>query len=428
MITGKRLDEGKELTMYENINSFLSPKYIYIPLASGNDKDITILTKKGDYVYKGSIIAKSKGNFRIPIHSSVSGIVKDIVEKYYLDGEICKYIKIENDFKEQTVASKKVKDKISHYSKEEFIKILQNCGIIGMGGAGFPTYVKYNTNRKINTLIVNAVECGPYVTADYVLMKEKTEEILESIDAVMEINEIKEAIIAIKKTNPSLIEHFKNYLGTYPKIKVIGVSDYYPIGWERLLINKLKKVDYHLLPLEKGIVVNNVSTMYAIYEALKFNRPIFERVVTFTGENLNNPQNMLVRIGTDINDIINHLGGPKNTKNFSIIAGNPMTGFDIPNGDFAITANLNCVLVLNEQKNYEISKCMRCGKCTDICPVHISPVLIKDNLSNEKKLKSLKPKRCIECGLCSYICPSKLNIRESVVMAKHKVYEKGKKK
>ena len=419
MIVGKKLDFGKELSKYNKVNTFLKPKYIYIPLVSGSDKNITIVAKKGDYVYKGSIVGKSKGNFRIPIYSSVSGIVLGYEEKSYLDGTKVKCIKIENDFKEQTLSNSRAVNKISKYSKEDFIKVLQECGVIGLGGAGFPTYVKYNTDKKIDTLIVNAVECEPYITSDYVLVNDKLEEVLEAMDAVIEINGIKEGIIAIKKSNSDLIKRFSNYLGTYPKIKVVGVDNIYPAGWERSIITKVKGVDYHSLPLEKGIVVNNVSTMYAIYEALKYHKPLVERIVTFTGESLKSPQNVLVKNGTLVTDITEYLGGTINN-DYLLIAGGPMMGSDIEDKDLVITANLNCVL-LKEPLEDIIVNCMRCGKCTNVCPAHLSPVLIKDNLDNVKKLCKLKAKRCIGCGLCSYVCPSKIRLRELVGEAKKKI-------
>ena len=419
MIVGKKLDFGKELSKYNKVNTFLKPKYIYIPLVSGSDKNITIVAKKGDYVYKGSIVGKSKGNFRIPIYSSVSGIVLGYEEKSYLDGTKVKCIKIENDFKEQTLSSSRAVNKISKYSKEDFIKVLQECGVIGLGGAGFPTYVKYNTDKKIDTLIVNAVECEPYITSDYVLVNDKLEELLEAMDAVIEINGIKEGIIAIKKSNSDLIKRFSNYLGTYPKIRVVGVDNIYPAGWERSIITKVKGIDYHSLPLEKGIVVNNVSTMYAIYEALKYHKPLVERIVTFTGESLKSPQNVLVKNGTLVTDIIEYLGGTINN-DYLLIAGGPMMGSDIEDKDLVITANLNCVL-LKEPLEDIIVNCMRCGKCTNVCPAHLSPVLIKDNLDNVKKLCKLKAKRCIGCGLCSYVCPSKIRLRELVGEAKKKI-------
>ena len=413
MAIGMKLDLGKELTRYNNIETFINPKYVYIPLVSGRDKNITIVVKKGDYVYKGSIVGKSKGTFRIPIYSSVSGIVVDFVEQRYLDGELVKCVKIENDFKEQLLNKEVRKNKINRYSKEEFIKVLQNCGVIGMGGAGFPTYVKYNTDKKINTLIINAVECEPYITADYVLIKEQMDEILEAMDAVMEINGIKEGIIAIKKSERELIKQFNNYLGTYPKIKVVGVSNIYPNGWERQLINLVKKVDYHILPLERGIVVNNVSTMYAIYEALKYQRPLFERIITFTGEQLNKPCNVLVKIGTSILDVISYLEGTKN-KDYLLIAGGPMMGSEIHDKKLVVSANLNCVLAKDICDKEDVNVCIRCGKCTTVCPAELSPVLIKDNIDKIKNLKKLKVKRCVECGLCSKVCPSKINLLEII--------------
>lgn len=422
MAIGVKLDLGKEITKYSNLENFTNPKYVYIPLVSGNDKNITLVVKKGDYVYKGSIVGKSKGNFRIPIHSSVSGIVVDFVEKRYLDGELVKCVKIENDFKEQFVNKEVKKNKINRYSKEDFIKILQNCGVIGMGGAGFPTYVKYNTDKKINTLIVNAVECEPYITSDYALINEKMDEILEAIDAVMEINSIKEGIIAIKKSEKELIKKFNNYLGTYPKIKVVGINNIYSNGWERKLINIIKHIDYHILPLEKGIVVNNVSTMYAIYEALKYQKPLFERFVTFSGKNLNKPCNVLVKVGTLAVDVLEFLEGPKN-KDYLLIAGGPMMGNEITDKKLVISSNLNCVLVDNICNKEDINVCIRCGKCTNVCPVHLSPVLIKDHVEQSEKLKKLKATRCMECGLCSYVCPSKIKIREIVKQGKEKVRE-----
>lgn len=422
MIVGKKIDIGKELSGYSEIETFLDPKYVYVPLVSGSDKNITVVVKKGDYVYKGSIVGKSKGNFRIPIHSSVSGIVVDFVERYYQDGKLIKCVKIENDFKEQTAYKQEKKNNINRYSKEDFIKKLQSCGVIGQGGAGFPTYVKYNTDRKIQTLIVNAVECEPYITTDYILARDKKEEILEAIDAIMEINGIKEGIIAIKKCYPDLIKQFQNYLGTYPKIKIAKVDNIYPMGWERTLITKVKHVDYNNLPLEKGIVVNNISTIYAIYEALKYNKPVIDRMITFTGEGLNNPKNIIVKVGTSVEEIIEKIGGKKE-ENCLVIAGGPMMGNAIEEGDLVVTSNLNCVFVREHKIKEQIEMCMRCGKCADVCPAHLSPVLIKDNLSNVKKLKKLKATRCIECGLCSYICPSKIELRGRVIEAKKRIKE-----
>ena len=419
MITGLKIPKRKKMSIKEKVGVYNKMKYVYIPLISGNDTNITISVKKGDYVYKGSIVGKRKGNFRIPIHSSISGTVVDYEEKYTSNGKKVKCIVIENDFLD-AIEKEYENNDITKYTKKEFLKTIQECGIVGMGGSGFPTYVKYNIDKKINTLIINAVECEPYITSDFVLIREKCEEILEAIDAVREINNIDEAIIAIKESNTELKEIIDNYIGTYLKIKVTLVPDLYPMGWEKSLVKFIKKVDYERLPMEKGIIVNNVSTMYAIYEALKYKKPLTERIVTFTGENLKRPQNVMVKLGTSTSEIIKKVGG-LNKKEVTYVSGGPMMGTSIPTDDIIININDNCILVLDKVEEDIESTCMRCGKCVDNCPAKLSPVLIKEALNNKDKLKKLEPMRCIECGLCSYICPAKINLREKVRLAKEKL-------
>ena len=398
------------------------PTKVYIPLISGNDTDITILVNKGEYVYKGSIVGKRKGNFRIPIYASVSGTVLDFEEKTCFNGQRVKCVVIENDFKEKIEQKVNVKRIINKYTKEEFISILKENGIVGLGGAGFPTYVKYEP-KKINTLIVNAVECEPYITADYILAKQKCEEILEAIDAILEINKIDEAIIAIKKENSDLKQIFDNFIGTYLKIKIRLVSNIYPMGWERLLIKEVTGKTYADYPSEDGIVVNNISTIYAIYEALKYNKPLLERIVTFSGENLEHPHNVLVKIGTQASEVLEQL---KMKPNSVIVAGGPMMGTKVD--DLVISANLNCVLALEDKITFSTS-CLGCGKCVSVCPVKLSPVLIMKNKQKKdrdiKKLEKLHPEKCIECGLCSYICPAKLFVRQRVKDAKN-IMKEGK--
>lgn len=424
MIARTKIDVGKELTKNKSLGFFSRPKYVYIPLVGNKEQNVTTVVKKGDYVYKGSIVAKTKGTIRLPIHSSVSGTVIDFIEKKYIDGTLVKCVVVENDFKEKTEEKQVARKYINDYTKEEFINRLQECGIVGMGGSGFPTYVKYNTSKKIKTLIVNAVECEPYITTDIILIKEKCEEILEAIDAIMDINGIKECFIALKRDN-KIIDIFENYLGTYPRIKITVVPDFYPIGWEKNLVKYIKNVTYNKLPLEKGIVVNNISTIYAIYEALKYNKPLIERIVTFTGEMLKSPQNVYVKVGTPVKDVIEFIDGYKRNKDVVIIAGGAMMGNAISDDDFVISPNLNSVLVIKEPKQEEVLNCIRCGKCVSICPSKLSPVLIKDNLKKTDVLKELKVSKCVECGLCSYICPSKINIRECVKEAKEIVSKEG---
>ena len=415
------LPKYKKQSLGHALTKYLRPKFIYIPLISGGDTNITVLVQKGDYVNKGGIVARRKGNFKIPLVSSVSGTVVGFEEHLCYTGEKVKCIKIENDFKDSELNIKKTK-KLSDISKKEFIELLQEKGIIGMGGAGFPTYAKYDSERKINTLIVNAVECEPYITADQILGLNFSDEILEAIDAILEINEIEEAYIAVKKTNSSLINEFNNHIGTYPKIKLVLLDDFYPMGWERMIVKKIMKEDYDRLPIELGVVINNISTIYAIYGALKFNRALTERTITFAGNMLKSPQNVVVKIGTPVSEVIENIEGYKRGKEALFIAGGPMMGKSLPSDDLIVTPNLNCILVLKKEEEVE-NQCIRCGKCISVCPAMLSPVLIKDNLNNIEELKKLHPEKCIECGSCSFICPSGLRIRECVKLAKEKIKE-----
>lgn len=405
----------------EDIIYFNKPKIVYIPLISGSDTDITVLVNKGEYVYKGSIIAKRKGDFRIPIHSSVSGKVIDFEEKTCFNGQKVKCVVIKNDFEENIEQKSLVKKDLNKYSKEEFVNILRDNGIIGLGGAGFPTYVKYESN-KAKTLIINAIECEPYITADEILAKTKCEEILEAIDAIIEINNMEEAIIAIKETNIELKKFFDNYIGTYLKIKVKTVKNYYPAGWEKNLVKDITGKEYDNLPLEVGVVVNNISTIYAIYEALKYNKPLIERIITFSGDNLKTCSNVLVKIGTPIKDILEQLGLKEQG---IIISGGPMMGIKVED-DLVISANQNSILALKEKDNYQLN-CLKCGKCVEVCPTKLSPVLIMKNINSKQpninRLKEMRPQKCIECGLCSYICPAKILVREEVKKAKQTLRE-----
>ena len=412
--------KGLKILSHKNKDSELSiynkPEYVYIPLVNGNDKDITILVKKGDYVYKGTHLGKRKGNIKLPIISTVSGKVIDIVAKTYIDGTEVRCVKIENDFKEKCIDAK-IYEKIG---KQEFLEILHDNGIIGLGGAGFPTHVKYDTDKKIKTLLVNAVECEPYINADYETLKTHAEEILECIDMILEINNIDEAVIAIKKTNVELIKILNNFVGTYLKIKIKEVPNLYPMGWERRLIEEVFNETYDKLPIEIGIVVNNVSTIFAIYRAIKYSEPYTERIVTFAGDNFNKPQNVLVKIGTEVKEVIENLIGYKENYEINLIAGGPMMGESIAKDNLVISPSLNAVLVM-ENKYGKTVECLRCGKCIEVCPAGICPVLIKDNINNEAKLKKLDVDKCISCGLCSYICPSKILVREYVKDAKEKL-------
>lgn len=424
-MVGIKLLLNKKMSIKNKIPSFDKPNYVYIPLVNHTNLACECCVKKGDKVYKGSVIGRRNDHFQLPIHASVSGSVVGIEERPYLNGALVKCVVIENDFKEKVVDNFPPKKDITDYTAREFVNILRDCGIVGMGGSGFPTYVKYDTKMPINTILVNGVECEPYITADYVLMRDHAEEILECIDAILEITGATKGIIAIKVHQPEIKKEFKKYMGTYPNIELIEVADLYPSGWEKSLIKQVLNIDYDKLPIEKGVVVNNVSTIYAIYEALKYHKPVMEKIITITGDKIEKPQNVVVKIGTQVKDLIDYIGGIKPGNKIKLIAGGPMMGVAILTDDLVVSNNLNCLLIMENQNEHPYIECMRCGKCVNICPAKLSPVLIKNNVNNVEHLKYLQPEKCIECGLCSYICPSKVDVREYVKKAKLKRGEKN---
>ena len=390
-MAGYKLPHHKHMSMNE-LKSFLKPKDIY--LEQGDSKLLV-----GDYVYKYQTIGH-KERFNVPIISSVSGTVVDIK-----DG----YIKIKNDLLEKTEKEIINRD-VSKIKKEEFLDIIEKAGIIGMGGAGFPTHMKYKTDKNIELLIVNAVECEPYITADYSIMNEKCNELLEGINNIIRINKINNAILAIKKTNVEVIKKFKEIIDKYPKIELRIVRDIYPMGWERTLIKEVTKKEYNILPIELGIVVNNISTIFAINNALKHDIPLVERIITITGENVKNPGNVMVKIGTSVNEILKFMGGILDDS--ILISGGPMMGVEINKTEY-IKPQMNCILVLPKPKEENIINCLRCGKCVSACPANLAPVLIKE-CSNKEELIKLQVNKCISCGLCSYICPSRIDLRNIV--------------
>lgn len=371
---GLKIPKNKKISFVNKLEK-IDTKYLYFNVPDDYKK----LVKLNDKVKINTILATSSNDTSIV--SSVSGKVV----------ECDKIIKIENDYKEQV---KKIDTK--NLTKDKFIELLKDSGIRGMGGAGFPTYKKYQNN--IHTLIVNAVECEPFITADYTLVKLYAKEIVDTIKKIMEINNIEKTIIAVKKNNYGIEKMLEPFLTQ--NIVLYQTKDIYPAGWGKSLIKEILKIDYNSHANELGIVVNNISTIYAIKKLLDGIR-LDSRIVTITGE-IEKKGNYLIKIGTNVKDII---------ETDNLIIGGPMMGekYDNP----IIDATTKCLLVLNN-KEEKTNPCLRCGKCAMVCPVGLEPVLINDNKENKEKLKNLRIDKCIKCGLCSYICPSKINLRDII--------------
>ena len=373
---GLKLPQYKKISLNENIKK-IDTKYLYFNVPENYE----IKVKKGTKVKINDILAECNDN--VSIISSVSGKVL----------EIDKFIKIENDFKEDI---KKIN--IKNIDKNKFIKLLKDSGIKGMGGAGFPAYKKYD--GEMNTLVVNAVECEPYRTSDYALVREHAKDIVEAIKKIMEINNINRTIIAVKKVS-KMKQYFNEYLTD--NIIIYETKNIYPAGWSKGLIKEILNIDIKTHSKDLGIVVNNVATIYAIGEALK-GRFLDSRIVTITG-NTDKKGNYKIKIGTDIKDIIE-------TEN--LIIGGPMMGKKYDNN--FITPETSCLFINNDE--FIETTCIRCGKCIKVCPVDLEPVLIKENVDNKEKLKQLDINKCISCGLCSYICPARIDLREIIKKAR----------
>lgn len=416
---GVTIKMDDKIKVKKEMLEFIKPQKIYIPLENKSGIKYKKLVNVGDYVFKGQVVAMNE-SIDFPIHSSVSGYVVENESNELNTGKKAECIAIENDFKEKYQEKLGSIKEISNYSKEEFIELLKTSEITGLGGSDFPAFLKYNTDSKINYLLVNGVECEPYISCDKVVMSKYMEKILEAVDAILEIMKIKKAYIVVKSSNIESQKVINKYINTYPNIKLALMPDMYPAGWERNIVEVVLHKKYDKYPVEVGAIVSNVSTIYAIYEMLKYNTPLTERIITITGTGIRKPSNIKVKIGTKLSEIIENIEGYKDIKKPIFIAGGPMMGSSLPNDNLIVTKDLNCVLVIDdiELTNYP---CIKCGKCTNVCPVHLLPVMIMNNIGNEKKLKELMPQKCIECGLCSYICPSKIEVREYVRIAKGRV-------
>lgn len=407
--------EDKKIKPNKKIVDDLKIQIIYIPLESTLGYKYKPQVQVGDYVCIDDVIGINISTDLV-LKSSVSGTIVGIEKKYISNGKLVDCFVVENDFKEKYRNKLGKKNDITKYSKESFIYMLQNAGITGMGGSDYPTFIKYDTDKPINYLLINGVECEIYSSSDNAIMYHHPEEILECIDAIMEIMNIDKSYIAINENNTTIIKTFLKHINTYPNIKIFPVQDAYPSGLERSLVNEILGLTYDKNPIEVGVITNNVSTIYSIYELLKYSRPQTEKIVTIAGPGIKNPANYKVKIGTNFSEIMLKTNGYAKIKNPILVAGGAMMGTSIPSDELIITKDLNTILVLNDSDT-KSRDCIKCGKCSEVCPVGLMPAMIIDN---KEKVNKLKIDKCIECGLCSYVCPAKIEVREILKSIKEK--------
>ena len=433
---GVHLSENKELTVEKKIKEISTPKVITIPISQHIGAPNEPKVKIGDKVLVGQKIGEAKAFVSAPVHASVSGVVKEIVNSPDPVRGKAPAVMIENDEKldsEQFIT----RSNPEILSKEELLNIVKDAGIVGMGGATFPTHVKLNIpeSKKVDTLIVNGAECEPYLTCDHRLMADKTSDILKGVAIIARIINAKKIFIAIEENKLSAIFAMEKAISKIKSISgnilinVVTLKTKYPQGGEKQLIKAIlkKEVPPGKLPLDIGIVVQNVGTCFAIYEAVYKGKPLIERCLTLTGDCLNEPGNVLVKIGTPIKDVVNAAGGFKE-KPVKIISGGPMMGIAQYSLDAPVTKGTTGIVFLSKKeiKLYEETPCIRCAKCVDICPINMIPtdIMRMVKYSRWHYIDKLNPTDCMECGSCAYTCPSRIPLVQYIKLAKIKSMEK----
>lgn len=404
-----------KITSSKVIRVMSTPKVVYVPIAQHIGIPSEIIVERKEKVEKGQVIAKSGGYISSNIHTPVAGTVTKLDMIIDNSGYKKQCIIIRTDQKNESNFENKefeLKKDISQ-SPKEILQHISDYGIVGLGGATFPSHVKLNVKegKKIDCLLINGVECEPYLTADHRLMLEKAKEIIVGIQILMFALHIESAIIGIENNKKDAIKVLAKACKKDKRIKIAALQVKYPQGSEKQLIKAILKreVPINGLPMDVGVIVHNVGTIYAIYQAIQHNQPLIERVVTVTGKHIEEASNFWVKIGTPIKDLIEEVGGlPEGTR--KIVNGGPMMGKAIKNTDVPITKGTSGILVIskNEASRQEAKNCIRCSECVFVCPMGLEPHLLM-NLS-EKGLyerASLEDiSTCIECGSCSYVCPS----------------------
>ncbi len=419
-----------KLSAGKKIEELPIPKTVFIPVAQHIGSPSSAVVNKGDVVKTGQIIAKSSGFVSTNIHSSVSGKVKKIDVSADSSGYPKQgiFIDVEGDEWIENIDRSEALVKQFDFSGQEIVQKIQDAGIVGLGGATFPTHVKLVPPKgmKAEVLLINGVECEPYLTSDHRLMLEKAEEILVGTQLLMRAMNVDKAYIGIENNKPDAIQLLTDKAKNYKGISVVALKVKYPQGGEKQLIKAVtgKEVPSGGLPIAVGAVVSNVGTAFAVYEAVQKNKPLFERVVTVTGKGIAKPSNFKVRIGTATTELIEAAGGlPENTG--KIISGGPMMGRAVVSLDIPVTKGTSGILVLpgEEAKRNEYMDCIRCSRCVSVCPMGLEPYLLMtlgqkqifDRAENERVMD------CIECGSCSYTCPSYRPLLDYIRFGKAKV-------
>ncbi len=421
------IKDTKKLTGQLPAVRYTEPKFLYIAMANARCPKADLYVKEGEHVNSCQVIGMRHGPFfEQPIHATCSGTFVGLEKHYHRNGKLTDFIKIENDFKDtlDPAVHERTPEEIKSLTKEQMTEIIRDTANVGLGGSSFPTYIKFQTDKPIDLILVNGIECEPYITADHRLMLEFPYRIIEGIQYVMQAFNCKHAKICIKSKYKDIKEAYEQILKEYKDsgIELCCVKNYYPQGWEVAMIKEATGIQLNPgeLPSNRGIINFNVSTMVGIYKAIRYNMPVIKRFITITGDGINIPKNFRVRVGTSIKDLIPQCGGYKDPEKEKVfILGGPMMGASVPNDDVIITKTVTSIIVLNKTE-FKEEPCVRCGSCVLTCPVHLEPMQIMNAVKtlDKERIKKLNPLRCIECGLCAYTCTSKIQVTDYIRKAK----------
>lgn len=406
--------EGKELSADKPIQVMWPGKELAFPLSQHIGAPAKPIVAKGDRVLVGQKIAEAGGFISAHVISSVSGTVKGIEPRLVANGCALQSIIIENDGEYETIEGFGEKRDYTKLSKQEIRDIVKEAGIVGLGGAGFPTNVKLTPKNEeaIDYVIVNAAECEPYLTSDYRMLVERPEKIIGGLKVMLQLFEKAKGVIGIEANKPEAIRILQELVKDEPRIEVCPLQTKYPQGGERFLIYAVtggREINSTMLPADAGCIVDNVDTVVSIYNAVCESTPLIRKIITVTGDAVANPQNFVVRLGTNYQDVLAAAGGFKEEPE-KMISGGPMMGQALFSLDIPVMKNssaLTCFTKDEVAANMETA-CIRCGRCVDVCPGHVVPQMMmaaaeRHDLAMFEKLNGME---CCECGSCTYICPA----------------------
>ena len=425
--------DGKDLSKDKPIKDVLPKGDLVYPVSQHIGAPAVPIVKKGDRVLTGQKIAEAGGFVSAPIYATVSGTVKAIEPRRVVTGDKVMSIVIENDGLYEEVTYPEPKP-LEEMTREEILACIQEAGVVGMGGAGFPTHVKLAVKEpeKIDYVIANCAECEPYLTSDYRRMLEEPEKLIEGLKVSLALFPNATGILAVEDNKADCIALLKEKTKDEQRILVKGLKTKYPQGAERTLIYATTKrqIDSSRLPADVGCVVNNVDSIVAIYNAVHLRRPLMERIVTITGDAINKPRNFRVRIGTNYHELVEAAGGFRKEPE-KIVSGGPMMGFAIFELDVPTTKTASALLCMtkDEVSQLEPSACINCGRCLEVCPSRIMPNILATfaEQHNEEAFLKYEGMECCECGCCSFVCPAKRHLSQNIKSQRKIVLGKRKK-